>query len=114
MGREWPDSYAQAESAIHTTAKGNAGVAHIDRAELNAMFADAGIYHGSFDDVAASLATLGVITQFSDCPDLSDFIVLRPQWLTKRYCQMLCSEKFFKRRIPAGFRLGRNGLRRRV
>jgi transposase len=31
-----------------------------------------------------------------------------------RYCQMLCSEKFFKRRIPAGFRLGRNGLRRRV
>ena len=31
-----------------------------------------------------------------------------------RYCQMLCSEKFFKRRIPAGFRLGRNVLRRRV
>ena len=23
----------------------------------------------------------------------------------RRYCQMLCSEKFFKRRIPAGFRL---------
>ena len=28
-----------------------------------------------------------------------------------RYCQMLCSEEFFKRRIPAGFRLGRNVLR---
>ncbi len=91
MGRDWPDSYGHAESAIQNQA--DAEVPHIDRGRLHAIFADAGIDEESFDDVAVSMATLGVITQFPDCPDLSDFIVLRPQWLTKAISEIMEDSK---------------------
>ena len=87
MGRKWPDSYSRAESAIKERAQ--AATAHIDRAQLNGLFADAAIDETSFDEVAASMATLGVITQFPDCPDLRDFIVLQPQWLTKAISEIM-------------------------
>lgn len=91
MGRDWPDSYEHAESAIQKQA--DAEVPHIDRGALHKIFADAGIDEESFDDVAVSMATLGVITQFPDCPDLSDFIVLRPQWLTKAISEIMEDSK---------------------
>lgn len=87
MGRDWPDSYERAESAIQQTAK--AGTAHIDRLRLNEIFAEAAIDESSFDNVAASMATLGVITQFPACPDLRNFIVLQPQWLTKAISEIM-------------------------
>ena len=91
MGRDWPDSYARGELAIQELAE--ADVPHIDRGKLHTIFADAGIDEESFDDVAVSMATLGVITQFPDCPDLSDFIVLRPQWLTKAISEIMEDSK---------------------
>ena len=69
--------------------RGEKGVAHIARSQLHAIFADAKIDDTSFDDVASSMATLGVITQFPGCPDLRDFIVLRPQWLTKAISEIM-------------------------
>ncbi len=87
MGRDWPSSYAKAESAIQQQA--DEGVSHIDRGVLHEIFADAQIDAESFDDVAVSMATLGVITQFPDCPDLRDLIVLQPQWLTKAISEVM-------------------------
>ena len=87
MGRDWPESYSHAEAAIKK--KADSETAHIDRGRLHAVFADATIDETGFDDVATSMATLGVITQFPDCPDLRDFIVLQPQWLTKAISEIM-------------------------
>ena len=87
MGRDWPESYARAESTIRERV--TAETAQIDRGELHAVFADAGIDDTNSEDVASSMATLGVITQFPDCPDLRDFIVLQPQWLTKAISEIM-------------------------
>lgn len=50
---------------------------------MNGIFAKAGVGKDSYEGAAAAMSRLGVITQFPDCPDLRDFVVLRPPWLTK-------------------------------
>ncbi len=81
MGRKWPESYSRAEDVIEELAE--SGAEHIDRSGLYHVFAECNIDQPNFDDVAAAMATLGVITQFPDCHDLANFVVLQPQWLTK-------------------------------
>ena len=87
MGREWPQSYSTAEEAIKKRA--NAGIPHISRGQLYDIFRGESIDENIFKDVAGSMSTLGVITQFPDCPDLRDFIVLQPQWLTKAISEIM-------------------------
>jgi internalin A len=87
MGREWPDTYSGAESAIRERVK--EGIAHIERGDLYDIYRHASIDEDSFEDVASSMATLGMLTQFPDCPELSNFIVLQPQWLTKAISEVM-------------------------
>jgi internalin A len=87
MGREWPESYSKAEEAIKGKAK--EGAAHIGRSQLYEIFRVCGIDESIFKDLAGSMSTLGVMTQFPDCPDLRDFIVLQPQWLTKAISEIM-------------------------
>ena len=87
MGREWPASYSKAEEAIKGKAK--EGTAHIGRSQLYDIFKGCSIDESIFKDLAGSMSTLGVMTQFPDCPDLRDFIVLQPQWLTKAISEIM-------------------------
>jgi internalin A len=107
MGDAWPASYQKAETRIKalspkqaarepkkaTTArvkkKKTTPPAHITRDELHKIFKKAGVEAGGYEDAAAAMSRLGVITQFPDCPDLRDFIILRPQWLTKAISQIM-------------------------
>jgi GTPase SAR1 family protein len=87
MGRDWPESYSRAEKAIKD--KANEGTPHISRGELYDTFRRCSIDESIFKDLAGSMSTLGVMTQFPDCPDLRDFIVLQPQWLTKAISEIM-------------------------
>jgi Leucine-rich repeat (LRR) protein len=87
MGREWPESYSKAEEALKGKAK--EGTAHISRSQLYGIFKKCSINESIFKDLAGSMSTLGVMTQFPDCPDLHDFIVLQPQWLTKAISEIM-------------------------
>ncbi|MBW8016265.1 MAG: hypothetical protein FVQ82_08770 [Planctomycetes bacterium] len=82
MGQKWPDTYRKAEEAIEELTEKDT-CHHIIREDLYTLFGECGISKDGFDTAAIALATLGVITHFPDCPDLLDFIVLKPQWLTK-------------------------------
>jgi GTPase SAR1 family protein len=87
MGREWPDSYSKAEAAIKEKARD--GSAYISRAQLYEIFRGCDIDESIFKDLGAAMSNLGVVTQFPDCPDLRDFIVLQPQWLTKAISEIM-------------------------
>jgi len=90
MGTPWPASYAKAEAAIEEKASAEGeNLAHITRHELDAFFTDAGIEPGTFDNAASFMAALGLVTHFPDCADLKDFVVLRPQWLTKAISRVM-------------------------
>src|SRR5437764_204968 len=78
MGAPWPKSYDSGETQIKNKAKRKA--AHISRAKLNGILTKAGVSEDNCDSAAAAMARLGVITQFPDCADLRDFVVLKPQW----------------------------------
>ncbi len=88
MGAPWAASYDDAELLI----KGQ-NIAHISRTKLNEIFEMAKVGEQSFNDAASAMSRLGVITQFPDCPDLADFVVLRPQWLTKAISRVMEDRK---------------------
>ncbi|HEY4759978.1 MAG TPA: COR domain-containing protein, partial [Thermoguttaceae bacterium] len=96
MGRPWPISYDKAEKKIKARAKAKKQAAHISRKELYEIFKESGIDENNFEDAATALSTLGIITQFPDCPDLSDFIVLRPQWLTKAISRVMEDSQLYE------------------
>ncbi len=81
MGLTWPKSYEKAEVEINKMAKTK--MPHITRSKLNAILRKAGVNADNYEGAASSMARIGAITQFPDCPDLRDFVVLKPQWLTK-------------------------------
>ena len=84
MGQNWPDSYSQVEKTLENIAdEKSRNDPHITRKTLYSIFQDKGIEEAGFDNLAVFLSKLGIITHFPDCPDLYDFIVIKPQWLTK-------------------------------
>lgn len=87
MGREWPTSYGKAEEAINARAK--TGATYISRSQLYDIFRGCQIDESIFKDLAGAMSILGVMTEFPDCPDLHDFIVLQPQWLTKAISEIM-------------------------
>jgi internalin A len=91
MGHEWPETYSKAEQAIKATAE--TGTAHINRTQLHDTFRSCGIEQSIYGDVARSMSTLGVMTEFPDSPDLRNFIVLQPQWLTKAISEIMEDKK---------------------
>ena len=90
MGTPWPASYTAAEATVREKAdrKGD-NRAHVTRQDLYDVFASKEIESGSFDHVANLMAALGLITHFPDCVDLEDFVVLKPQWLTKAISRVM-------------------------
>jgi len=94
MGMEWPESYQKAEDEIRKRAKSDA---QIRRAVLyDKIFGGSGIDKENFESAATQMATLGLITQFKDSPELSDFVVLNPQWLTKGISLVMEDKKLDK------------------
>ena len=87
MGSLWPASYGKAEAELKAKAK--RGTERITRDNLCKTFAKAGLNPDGYEDAAGAMSRLGVITQFPDCPDLRDFVVLRPQWLTKAISKVM-------------------------
>lgn len=80
MGTAWPGTYAKAEETIKARSKVEA---HVGKAGLYEIFRRSGVSKGGFEHIAGQMAVLGMITRFEDSPDLEDFVVLNPQWLTK-------------------------------
>ncbi len=89
MGSLWPTSYSGAETQIKAKAQAKRRGASITRNSLNRILRKAGVDKSNLDEAAAAMSRLGVITQFPDCPDLRDFVVLRPQWLTKAISKVM-------------------------
>ncbi len=84
MGQDWPDSYSEVEKTLEKIAnKNNRNIPYITRNELYTIFKDKEIDASGFDNIADFMCKIGVITHFPDCPALYDFIVIKPQWLTK-------------------------------
>ena len=80
MGAGWPAKYAKAEKAIEKRAETKA---HITRRTLHGIFKKSGIPKGDYGSAASLMGYLGIITHFPASADLKDFVVLKPQWLTK-------------------------------
>lgn len=88
MGAPWPISYEKAEQKLK--AQAHADIPHITRAQFNAILKDSRVSDENYDGAANSLARIGAITQFPpECPDLWDFVVLKPQWLTKAISRVM-------------------------
>ncbi|MBC8468948.1 MAG: leucine-rich repeat domain-containing protein [Planctomycetes bacterium] len=80
MGKGWPETYQKAEKAIEEIRDKKVSVG---RNKLYEIFGKSGIDKDGFENAAGQMETLGLITQFKDSPELEDFVVLNPQWLTK-------------------------------
>jgi GTPase SAR1 family protein len=94
MGMEWPESYQKAEDEIRRYAEREAKVS---RAVLyDEIFTKSGIDKGNFESAAEQMAAMGLITHFKDSPDLRDFVVLNPQWLTKGISLVMEDEQLEK------------------
>ncbi|GEP41915.1 hypothetical protein BGE01nite_12060 [Brevifollis gellanilyticus] len=87
MGTPWPQTYERAEMALK--AKARTKTAHLSRAKLNAILKKASVNSDNYDGAAGAMERIGAITQFPDCPDLSDFVVIKPQWLTKAISKVM-------------------------
>lgn len=119
MGSQWPESYQRAELEIKKKAKTK--VAHLSRTNLNAILNKAGVNEENYDGAARAMARIGAITHFPDSPDLGDFVVLKPQWLTKAISKVMEDGKLsddkgeieMKRMYQGGFRnQGRDAVQR--
>jgi GTPase SAR1 family protein len=86
----WPQSYALAEGSLKELAPTEA---HIPRSELYEIFDEAGIEPAQHEAVSRVFGDLGILTHFPDCPELWDFVVLRPQWLTRAISHALEHEE---------------------
>jgi len=80
MPQPWPASYQQAEKAVRERAENKT---YISRTELYDLFKNAGVQSDGFETAARIFGDMGIFTHFPDSIDLQDFIVLRPQWLTR-------------------------------
>jgi internalin A len=86
MGKEWAQTFDQAEKRIRERAEQEPSVR---RDDFCGLLKASGISDNNLNAAIDRLATLGVITQFKDSPELEDFLVLNPQWLTKGVSQVM-------------------------
>ena len=93
VGEPWPKNYANAEAMVRESSKDKS---HITRNELYEIFQESEVEEDDYDRLAAFLGDTGIITHFPDCSELRDFIVLKPQWLTKAISYVLEHEDLVK------------------
>ncbi len=84
MGLKWPESYSNVEDDILLLkSKDGKNRSFINRSELVEIFNNNKIDEKNFEHLADLLSLHGLITQFGSSLNLEDFIVIKPQWLTK-------------------------------
>jgi len=93
MGKDWPMSYAKTEEKIKKSANKKA---HISRRTLHTLFNKSRIDKDDYVNAANLMGDLGVVTHFPGSEDLKNFIVLRPQWLTKAISYVLENKQLEK------------------
>ncbi|KJR43100.1 Leucine Rich Repeat (LRR)-containing protein [Candidatus Magnetoovum chiemensis] len=86
MGELWPKTYTASEDRLRVRSNNDN---YINRGELQDIYKRYEIPEDTFDSVARTMGDMGIITHFPDCPDLYDFIVLKPQWLTKAISKVM-------------------------
>ncbi len=86
MGKRWPESFARAEGWLENRAEKDEC---ITRGSLHGMFRKGGVNKGSYETAAERMGQLGIITHFPRSEALRDFVVLKPQWLTKAISYVL-------------------------
>ncbi|MDJ0839418.1 MAG: COR domain-containing protein [Acidobacteriota bacterium] len=83
----WPGSFVKAEKVITDIAK--RGKVAMTRNELKAILDECGIYEYDHSNAMQLMGDLGIFTHFPDSITLNDFIVLKPEWLTKAVSEVL-------------------------
>lgn len=84
MGVDWPASFSNIESDIEKiAAEKKENETHIKRTQLNKIFSSRGLKKHSYNSLSNLLSKLGIITHFPFRAELKDFVVIKPQWLTK-------------------------------
>ncbi|MSP13971.1 MAG: hypothetical protein EXR62_13575, partial [Chloroflexi bacterium] len=85
MGQEWPRAWVEVETALQTTDK-----THISSQEFAAICAGRGVDDAFEQGVLGNyLHDLGKILYYRDDDSLSDFVVLKPNWLTEAMARVL-------------------------
>jgi hypothetical protein len=86
----WPVRYDDAERRV---AEEGQTFPHITRQRMHAILAEVGIAGADSDVVTGVFGRLGIITHFPSRPELRDFVVLNPHWLTKAISGAMESEQ---------------------
>lgn len=84
MGEPWPASWSRAAAAIASN-----GALYLTAQELYDVFRSAGVADISAPVLARWLHELGEILYFQHRTDLCDFVILKPQWVTKYISRVL-------------------------
>ena len=88
MEQQWPTTWVDAEEALHQTNK-----YHIDSEEFTTICEQQGVSAAIARSVLGDyLHDLGKILYFQDDDTLSNFVVLRPNWLTQTISRVLDDE----------------------
>ncbi|MFG3363041.1 COR domain-containing protein, partial [Streptomyces griseofuscus] len=89
MGITWPDRWLQAADAVRA-----AEVKHVEPERLFALMSEHGVTEKAHQQaLTAALHSLGDLLYYPDDEELSDLVVLRPQWLTAYISRVLDSER---------------------
>ncbi len=93
MGEIWPTSWLNAANAIRARPE-----KHITPYELRELMAEHNVADTNAEVLARWMHELGDILYFPDSDELSDTVILKPQWVTEYISKVLTSEEVINRR----------------
>jgi internalin A len=93
MGETWPTTWLNAANAIRARPE-----KHITPYELRKLMAEHGVTDTSAEVLPRWLHELGDILYFPDSEELSNTVILKPQWVTEYISKVLTSEEVIERR----------------
>ncbi|PWB21854.1 COR domain-containing protein, partial [Flavobacterium sp. HTF] len=88
MGIGRPKSWINSSSEIKKNSK-----YHITKAELKTIFQNNGVSLESYESLAGYLHDLGEILYYPDEDELSDTIIIKPEWVSKQIAKILDSDE---------------------
>jgi small GTP-binding protein len=88
MGIGRPKSWINSSSEIKNTSG-----YHITKAELKTIFQNNGVSLESYESLAGYLHDLGEILYYPDEDELSDTIIIKPEWVSKQIAKILDSDE---------------------
>jgi internalin A len=88
MGLKWPKTWRTAQQQIKKLGESKV---YATLGEVEALLNDAGLSQAEGDVLLRWLHELGETLHYVDIPELSDIVVLDPQWVTKRVGEVLAS-----------------------